>query len=376
MLMPKAHVCFCAVALGLLAFPWFLTAQEPIAVSEFEGLIHQGYSRSGLIHSATVRAGYLSGVTLQIIVNEHGKVVSAKGIAGPQQFFTKAEEIELKRTLTPFIKDGKPVRASLKDTVLIVPAERWLQPRVPFPQVKDWTSVKVHLERGNCRRCVSYSVDIRGDGEVEFDGNPGMMIPGHHHARISQQAVRDLVGAFEQADYFSLLNEYVHEVSDSRRAATELAFDGHSKSMLDYDGLDWGIPDAARVLEDAIDRIAETEKWTKGNAQTGPSLIAENWNFPAITDDNRALFTNAAAHGLNDLVELCLGRCGQLNPLWSCSLEGAAEGGDLQFVRRLLQKGISPNNPPCAPDRDTTVLMNAAQCGSGPGNPQVRSERK
>ena len=271
----------------------------------------------------------------------------------------------MKRIFTPFTKDGKPVRALFKDTVAIVPAEKWLHPFLPFPQVRDWNSVRVHLERGRCRPCIDYSVDIRGDGDVEFDGGSGMMIPGRHHGHISQQAVRDLVSAFQQADYFSLLNEYVYEVSDARRVAINLGFDGHNKSVLDYAGIACGIPDVVDHLENTIDRIAETAKWTQGNAQTGPALLAENWNFKAITDENRALFTNAAAHRLNDLVQLCLDRSGQVNPLWSCSLEGAAASGDLQLVRLLLQKGINPNNPPCGlGPGDPTVLMNAARSGN------------
>ncbi len=54
----------------------------------------------------------------------------------------------------------------------------------------------------------AYSVEVRGDGQVLFDGKSNVLILGHHHASLSKQGVDNLVAAFRRADYFSLKDKY------------------------------------------------------------------------------------------------------------------------------------------------------------------------
>ena len=44
--------------------------------------------------------------------------------------------------------------------------------KVPFPEIKDWDSLVVTLERSGCYGdCPAYTVAIHGDGKIEFHGN-------------------------------------------------------------------------------------------------------------------------------------------------------------------------------------------------------------
>lgn len=298
-LLSKIH-CLVLLGAAFLVFPCFISAQEPAGVLPSDAYTHR-IGEGGLIHSSAVSEHSAPpSITLKIIVNEQGKVISAQAINGRPQFYKEAEQIELRRRFKPFEKDGKPVRVTFEDYVSIVPPEIWASPRVPFPAVKDLNSLRIHLERGNCfGPCVLYSVDVQGNGQVDFHGGLGMLIPGHHRSRISKQAVLDLLTAFRRADYFSVRDRYAEESgTDGPLTATSIDFDGRHKSVLDYLGTSCGLPEVVTQLEESIGEIAGTEKWTRGNNETGPSLLAEHWNFQADTKENRALFANVAADGI------------------------------------------------------------------------------
>lgn len=364
-MLPSKLQCLVLIGITFLVVPCFVSAQEPATVLPSDIYIHS-IGEGGLIHSSTVsESSEPLNITLKIIVDEQGKVISAHAIDGPRKFYKQAEQIELRRRFKPFEKNDKPVRVTFEDYVSIVPPEKWASPRVPFPAVKNLNSLRIHLERGNCFGCVGYSVDIHGDGQVEFDGGLGMLTPGHHHSRISKQAVLDLVASFRRADYFSLLDHYVYQIADSQRIATSIEFDGQKKSVLDYVGTWCGLPEVVKQLEDSIDELAGTEKWRRGNSETAASLLAEHWNFQANTQENRALFANVAANGPSDLIQLCINQAGLPKTLLSCSLESAAAKGNLPLVRLLIeQKGVNPDAPPCSVYSDRTVLMDAAASGN------------
>ncbi len=132
------------------------------------------------------------------------------------------------------------------------------------------------LKRSACYgSCPAYSVEVNGNGEVEFNGESNVLVTGRHRGSISKQLVRDLVTYFERADYFSLKDEYAASVTDLPTYTTCIEFDGRKKSVKDYGGASVGMPRSVQDLERAIDEFTGTEKWVKGNDQTGPALKAE-----------------------------------------------------------------------------------------------------
>lgn len=220
------------------------------------------------------------------------------------------------------------------------------------------------LERTECYGpCPIYKVEVRGDGEVAYEGLSPSLIPGHHRSRISKEAVQRLVAEFRKANYFSLKDRYVWPVTDLPTFKTSIEFDGRKKSVVDYMGRQVGMPEAAERLEISFDEIAQTGKWVEGNRETVRSLIAEGWNFQADSEDNRELFANVVDRGPKEVMEFCLRQPGVPKRVLSCGLESAAGKGDLRLARRLLQQGADPKEPPCIDDTKWTVLMRAAQSG-------------
>jgi hypothetical protein len=121
----------------------------------------------------------------------------------------------MRRRFKPFERDGTPVRATFTDYVAIVPPEEWASPRVPFPAIQDWSTLRIRLQRTACYgTCPGYSVELRGDGEVLFEGEGNVLIVGRHRGRISKEALAGLVADFRDANYFSVKDEYVSMTTD------------------------------------------------------------------------------------------------------------------------------------------------------------------
>jgi ankyrin repeat protein len=392
------HRAICAI-FCLFFFRVLVSAQ--IQVEDDEVSAHR-LGRRELIHGKLRDQPISQQIALQVIVNTSGYVDSAKAVEGPEEFRDEAERIETGRRFQPFEKDGAAVRAAFTDYVFVVPPEEWASPRVPFPAIQDWNTLRIKLTRTGCYgTCPDYSVELRGDGEVRFEGEGNVLLAGHHHGRISKEALGDLVAAFRAADYFSVKDEYVSMTTDLPTYTTSIEFDGRRKTVKDYDGYRAGIPEAAARLENKIDEAAATDKWTAGTAETGPSLLAEGWDFKSHSIENRALFTNviqrrsnqliqffiqhgapaldppekgfsplaaAASTGNSALVTQLIGKRRHLPaPLLACVLLGAAASGDLTTFRLVLDKGARVNGPLC---EDEPPLIAAA----GSGKPEVVNE--
>ena len=73
-----------------------------------------------------------------------------------------------------------------------------------------------------------YSVSIRGNGAVDYNGEAFVAVTGHHHAQISQQLVRRLFDKFRQVDFFWLNPDYQSGITDNPGYELSLGFDGKS----------------------------------------------------------------------------------------------------------------------------------------------------
>ena len=333
-------------------------------------------------------------------MSQSGKVESAKAINGPKEFYAEAEQIEMERAFKPFEKNGVTVRAIVNDYVWVLPPVEWAAMKVPFLDIKDWNSLRIKLKRTVCfGECPAYSVEIHGDGSVTFDGGSFALISGVHHETISKNAVANLVNEFRRADYFSLKDKYVTNVTDSPTYTTSIEFDGNKKQVIDYVGEQSGMPEVVGAVEESIDEAVGTQKWLKETAETWPALVAENWNFKASTKENSELFGNVLERGSNDLIQkfvaagilttgfgknaegplvnaasrgdadivsLLVMRQESLSaPLLFRALRAAAGSGNLATVDILLRKGANINTKRSEDDIDhSTVLMAAARSGN------------
>jgi hypothetical protein len=378
--------------------------QAPVEFPEKEIASHRvGETRQIHIHPEI--GSYFPAIALHVIVTPSGTVESAKAITGRPQFYAEAESIEAQREFKPFEKDGAPVRASITDYVAIYPLEQWSKTKIPFPEIKNWNSLRITLKHQGCdfEACLSYSVEIRGNGSVTYTGGQHYpLITGVHHGKASESALINLVNEFRRADYLSLKNKYHSAYSDQSTTTSSIEFDGNSKQVIDYDGLKAGMPEVVRVVEAAVVKTGSLEKWLKETDETWPSLLAEHWNFKAQTEENRNLFASVAARGSNQLIQNFLAAgalplaltgegegalvsvAGRGNadlvgriladqdhlpaPLLFRALRAAAESGDLATVDLFLSKGADVNgNSGNSDDLGylDTVLMAAARSGNG-----------
>jgi len=392
----------CALFL-LVLFPTLQLAQ--IAIEYEEVSEHRLLDRREMIHGHLSAGPGLQRITLRVTVDRSGNVDSALAIDGPEEFREKAVEIEKRQRFKPFERNGAAVQATFEDYVFVVPPEQWATPRVPFPPIQDWNTLRIKLTRTGCYGvCPAYSVELHGDGQVLFEGEGNVLIVGHHRGHISKDALTGLFAAFRDADYFSAKDEYVSMSTDLPTFTTSIEFDGHKKAVKNYEGYSVGIPDPVARLERKIDQAVGTDKWTKGTPETGPALLAEHWDFRSHSIQNRELFATvldrgpkqliqlfvregapaldppekglsplavAAGRGDSALVKQLIGTQRDLSPaLLACALLGAASGGDLSTMRLIISYGARVNGPPCDASHPVPVLLAAA----GSGEPAVVHE--
>ena len=140
---------------------------------------------------------------------------------------------------------------------------------------EDLKDLTVKLERTACRGdCPAYSLTIRGDGRVEYDGQNYVKEKGSRQGQVEVDRVKTLISEFAKANFFSLPEEY----SDARcrgycshmpTVITELSLRGATHRVKHYHGC-IGVPKTLFDLEDAIDKLANAEQWTGDVSKTGP----------------------------------------------------------------------------------------------------------
>ena len=221
-----------------------------------------------------------------------------------------------------------------------------------FPQVHDWNSVRITLERTQCfGSCPDYKIEIRGDGTVTYTGLEYVAIPGQHHGRVSPTTVHQLVDAFRSARYFHLHDVYASRINDYPTYRTSITFDGIHKSVLDYAGerASPPMPSTVTELEETIDRLAGTQKWLCGNAETVPNLVAEGWDFKSPEAAHASVLARVAicgdARSVQDLVAASAPLETRYVETGMTALVTAARGGNIEMVRVLLEAGAGSSDP-------------------------------
>jgi hypothetical protein len=143
--------------------------------------------------------------------------------------------------------------------------ERRPAEHVEFPQIKEWSSLRMSLRRTGCfGTCPSYSLTVLGNGSVIYHGDAFVHYCGDYRGNVSQQVVHQLVDVFRKADYFRLFSRYVATATDLPTYTTSIAFDDKAISVTDYWGTRVGMPDVVTEVENTIDRLAGPNIWAKG----------------------------------------------------------------------------------------------------------------
>jgi hypothetical protein len=205
-------------------------------------------------------------VSIHVRVDPEGSVLLATGERDvPSNVLLMAEAVVRATKYRPFERGGHAIEVEFDCNVAVFPPERQPSRRVPFPAVSDWNSVRIRLSRTRCYgACPVYSVEIRGDGTVLYKGVAFVAVTGDKVGSISKEAVKQLVTEFRNVDYYSL-DDYSADAFDIPTVETSIDIDGHTKKLIDQDGLWSGMPISVLKLEFKIDEIAGTKQWIVGS---------------------------------------------------------------------------------------------------------------
>lgn len=244
----------------------FAPAQDAVIINEPEIHQHIAFVKDILRIRTDVPDGWTPiSVGLAMTVGIDGSVLSAIPMgACDSTYCQQASQAALQCRFRPFERNGKPVKATFPFFVAIVPADRRLAERVAFPDVVNWSSVRMTLERTRCAaKCPSYTIEVHGDGSVNYDGDRDTNYCGEWTGTIPESSVKELFSYFRKADYFWLFRNYVEAHADAfPMNRTLISFDNHEMAVEELRGEYVGMPTIVSDLEGAFDRLAGPDHWT------------------------------------------------------------------------------------------------------------------
>ena len=231
-----------------------------------------------------------------------------------------------------------------------------------FPKIHDPKSLQMNLERTPCLgMCPSYSIEVYGDGTVLYNGSSNVAVHGQHRGKISEQNVAGILQAFRGADFFNLRDRYTAHITDLPTYTISIKIDGHYKMVIDYGGSSWlvGMPRTVRKLEETIDELAGSSRWTKGDATTFRALADEKWDFRSgdAADTLARIARYGSASALRDLIAAGVPLNGR-DGMWGSALDAAASLGNIEKLDEILKAQPRPD-----PSSLSTALSNASYSG-------------
>jgi hypothetical protein len=222
---------------------------------------------------------------------------------------------------------------------------------VSFASIKDWSHAKITLLRnaGAFIHTPQYTLEVHGDGTVLFDGEYLVAFVGKHRGSIPQQNVDELIELLKQADLYSLSYGY-RPLGDGPGTNVSVVVSDPGTQSLAVTAMVLHRPPTGEKLEDAIDRLAGSERWIKGNAETLAALEAEDWDFKSHEAANALARLTAfgSSQSALDLVNAGVPLDGNVRHDGeenSCCppLEFASSKGDLKLMQAVLNAGAAAN---------------------------------
>lgn len=184
------------------------------------------------------------------------------------------------------------------------------------PPIKKDSKVAITLQRQWCDgTCDFHTAKLSPDGVV-FWGTQGVA-DGTYTDKIDNDALLALAKRFVAADFYSMEDSYCGAPEFS--SSLSITIDGHAKGVRDCVGQWAGMPTVILELEDEVDAVARTKRWTEGAEGLVAALRAEKFDFASYEAQR--------------------------------ILESAAVGGQTATVRELLAAGV-PVKPLPAPKID------------------------
>jgi hypothetical protein len=135
----------------------------------------------------------------------------------------------------------------------------------------DLNTVNITMSRGQCfGTCPVYYLEIDGNGKITYKGFFYVNVTGERTTQISPQKVKELITAFDNADYFNLRDKYDEiRFTDLSTVETSISINGIYKSVYDYYGT-VEVPELNKLrnLEKMIDNVTNSAQWVGNNYLT------------------------------------------------------------------------------------------------------------
>lgn len=143
--------------------------------------------------------------------------------------------------------------------ILLLAAACATAPAAPAPA----EARSITLERTRCFGfCPDYTVTVHSDGRVVYDGRAFVGVTGRQTATAAADEVARLFALVDHANLHALRDEYRAHITDIPSYTLTLTEGARSKSVLDYGGQSVGMPPIVRQLQDEVDRVAGSARWT------------------------------------------------------------------------------------------------------------------
>ncbi|MGO9589038.1 MAG: TonB family protein [Candidatus Acidiferrales bacterium] len=311
-------------------------------------------------YPAIAKAARVQGtVELTLEVDAAGAATGVLKSDGPPLLVQAAADAARQYRYRPFEINGAPADV-LVEAVVRFSLGFEFPPAMPFPEVTDIKAVVMTYNDG------SFSVQVRGDGFVEYDAAPtwDVVVQGKHQRRVNPEEVQSLLKTFQSAGFFSMRNDYSVGATDVGTTTTSIQVGDLRKAIRD----DWvQVPPPLKGVQQAILKYSHSDQWTTGNADTVPDLIEETRDPAAREKLFSDLLPRAAVYADTSVVRAILAQPVDLDrpgPWGDTALMLAADRGLPDMVDALLKAGANPR----ALDREG---RNALIFGAGSGNAEV-----
>jgi ankyrin repeat protein len=264
-----------------------------------------------------VETGWNS-LSFTLIVSPSGDVLDANpdddALTLTVSNFWPQVESEIRQwEFTPFEEGGKAITARVKEFVILIPAEQHPKNHANAPVVGSSSKVVITLKRsGGFWGGPTYTVTVGTDG-IAFDGVSYVVAAGKHSDTVDASEVRQLAQRFIDADFYSMNDKYIANITDLPSSQLSISIDGQMKQVDEYGGSAAGMPSVVSDLEDRVDKFARTQRWVGGADGLISSLRQEKFNAQSL--EAQTMLKEAASRGNADAVRQFLNAGVPLDPL-------------------------------------------------------------
>jgi hypothetical protein len=223
--LPRTWLVAASLLLALPAFPAAPGPGEPVKVEygEIDEHLIGEYPRVTTAWEDITRDRRQLNWSFNVIVDDSGAVSLATLKKGSQEFRDEAQKAIASMRFKPFVRDGRPVWARLELNTWSRPADYSGPATRDFPANPDLATTVIALSRSGCLgACPSYRVELRGNGEVRYEGDSDVLVKGSHRWRVDPASLAPLLEIFRRANYFALDGYYEYPVTDLPTFVTRL----------------------------------------------------------------------------------------------------------------------------------------------------------